>query len=110
MPTTVLLADDNALVRKTIMFVLQAAPDLQIVGQAATYAETLELASSLFPQVIVLDVHMPDEHCFTRAKIKSGLRGSRCSRCLSGRMTTRCHSPRLSVRTMCGIRVNWALN
>jgi DNA-binding NarL/FixJ family response regulator len=36
-------------------------PDLAVIGEAATFAETLELVDGLKPDIVVLDLHMPDE-------------------------------------------------
>jgi two-component system response regulator DevR len=77
MLTTVLLADDNESVRKAIVRLLQGDPDIQVLAQGATFAQTIELASKLHPQVIVLDVHMSDERAVTLAQLKSALMGSR---------------------------------
>jgi DNA-binding NarL/FixJ family response regulator len=76
MPVTVLLADDSERVRKVIVSLLQIVPDIRIVAEASSFAQTMELASELHPQVILLDVHMGDEGCITPAQIKSGLMGS----------------------------------
>ena len=77
MLTTVLLADDNEIVRKAILRLLQGDSDIQVLAQGTTFAQTIELASTLHPQVIVLDVHMSDERAVTPAQLKSGLIGSR---------------------------------
>jgi len=77
MLTTVLLADDNECVRAAILRLLQNDPDIQVLAQGASYAQTIELASKLHPQVIVLDIHMNDERTVTPAQLKSALMGSR---------------------------------
>jgi DNA-binding NarL/FixJ family response regulator len=77
MLTTVLLADDNESVRKAIVRLLQGDSDIQVLAQGATFAQTIELASELHPQVVVLDVHMSDERDVTPAQLKSALIGSR---------------------------------
>jgi DNA-binding NarL/FixJ family response regulator len=59
-PTRVLIADDHAVVREGIRHVLSAAPDFVVVGEAGTGAETLALAKAHQPDVIVLDLSMPD--------------------------------------------------
>jgi DNA-binding NarL/FixJ family response regulator len=74
--TTVLLADDDEIMRKAIVVLLQVDPNIQILGQASSFAQTLELASKLRPQVIVLDLHMNNEKSVTPAQLKSGLMGS----------------------------------
>jgi two-component system nitrate/nitrite response regulator NarL len=74
---TVLLADDNESVRKAILYLLQGDPDIQVLAQGASYAETVELASKLNPHVIVLDMHMKDEGTVPPVQLKSALMGSR---------------------------------
>ncbi len=60
-PIRVLVADDHAIVRTGIRHVLESEPGFAVVGEAATGAEALELATSLRPDVAVLDISMPDE-------------------------------------------------
>jgi two-component system response regulator NreC len=56
----ILLADDHALVRQGFRMILEAQPDMQIVGQAGNGREAVELAEKLQPDVVVMDVAMPD--------------------------------------------------
>jgi DNA-binding NarL/FixJ family response regulator len=56
---TVLLADDQAMVRSGLRALLNAEPDLQVVAEAANGAEALELARRLLPEVVVMDIRMP---------------------------------------------------
>lgn len=56
----VLLADDHALVRQGFRLILSAQPDIEIVGEAGNGRETLELAEKLHPDVVVMDVAMPE--------------------------------------------------
>ena len=77
MSTTVVLADDHETVRKVIASLLRSDPGIQILAQASTFAETLDLVSKLHPQVVVLDVHMKDEKSMAAAQIKSGLMRTR---------------------------------
>ena len=77
MSTTVILADDHMIMRKAIANLLHADPDIQILSQASTFAETLELVSRLHPHVVILDIHMKDENSITPGQLKSGLMGSR---------------------------------
>jgi DNA-binding NarL/FixJ family response regulator len=56
---TVLLADDQALLRGTFTLLLASVPDIEVVGEAATGHEAVELARSLRPQVVVMDIRMP---------------------------------------------------
>ena len=55
----VLVADDHAIVRTGIRHVLEREPGFEVVGEAATGAEALALASELRPDVAVLDISMP---------------------------------------------------
>jgi two-component system, NarL family, response regulator NreC len=55
-----LLADDHAVVRKGFQFILSAQPDFEIVGEASNGKEAVELALSLQPDVVVMDVSMPE--------------------------------------------------
>jgi DNA-binding NarL/FixJ family response regulator len=57
--TTVLLADDQALVRGGLRLIIDAEPDLQVTGEAADGAEAVRLATSLRPDVVLMDVRMP---------------------------------------------------
>jgi DNA-binding NarL/FixJ family response regulator len=56
----VLLADDQPLVRGGFAVFVNGAPDLELVGQAATGREAVELARSAGPDVVVMDIRMPD--------------------------------------------------
>jgi len=55
----VLIADDHPLFRKGMRAMLEALPDTEVVGEAATGEEALALANSLAPDVIVMDLQMP---------------------------------------------------
>lgn len=57
---TVLLVDDQRAVRGAVRMQLELEPDLRIVGEAGTVAEALELAGRLRPDIVVIDVGLPD--------------------------------------------------
>nr|WP_308288697.1 response regulator transcription factor [Microbacterium resistens] len=59
-PTRVLLADDHAMLRAGFRTILDLQPDITVVGEASTGAEAVAQASALRPDVICMDVQMPD--------------------------------------------------
>ncbi|MBI4277283.1 MAG: response regulator transcription factor [Armatimonadetes bacterium] len=56
----VLLADDHTVVREGVRVILTAQPDIEVVGEAATGREAVDLSRRLKPDVVVMDVSMPD--------------------------------------------------
>ncbi|MFF3332608.1 response regulator [Streptomyces sp. NPDC002888] len=59
MPVTVLLVDDEPLVRAGLRAVLEAQPDIEVVGEAADGAAVIPLVRQLRPDVVAMDVRMP---------------------------------------------------
>lgn len=59
MSITVLLADDQAMVRSGLRLILEAQPDIRVVAEAADGAEAVELARRLRPEVCLVDIRMP---------------------------------------------------
>jgi DNA-binding NarL/FixJ family response regulator len=57
--TRILIADDQALVRGAFQVLLDSAPGLRVVGQAADGVEAVELAERLRPDVVLMDIRMP---------------------------------------------------
>jgi two-component system, NarL family, response regulator NreC len=55
----VLVADDHTIVRSGVCLLLNAEPDMQVVGEALDGREALHLAESLQPDVVLLDIAMP---------------------------------------------------
>ena len=58
--TRILLADDHAVVRQGFKMILDAQADMETVGEAANGREAVELAEQLRPDVVVMDVSMPE--------------------------------------------------
>lgn len=59
-PIRVLLVDDHALLRAGFRTILDTQPDITVVGEASSGAEAVARASALRPDVITMDVQMPD--------------------------------------------------
>ena len=57
--TTVLLADDQAMVRGGFRMIIDSAPDMQVVGEAADGTEAVALARQLDPDIVLMDIRMP---------------------------------------------------
>jgi DNA-binding NarL/FixJ family response regulator len=60
MPITVFIADDHAIVREGLASLLDAQPDIDIVGTATNGREALAQVLRLKPQVVILDISMPE--------------------------------------------------
>ena len=58
-PVRVLLADDQELVRHGFAALIEAEPDLTVVGQATSGAEAIDLAYLTRPDVVLMDIRMP---------------------------------------------------
>ena len=56
----VLLADDHTLFRKGIRTMLSEMPEVEVIGEAANGSEALDLANQLVPDVILMDIKMPN--------------------------------------------------
>jgi len=59
MSIRVMLADDEAMVRAGLRLVLEAEPDIDVVGEASDGVDALAAAAQLQPDVVLIDVHMP---------------------------------------------------
>ena len=59
-PIRVLLVDDHAMLRAGFRTILGTQPDIEVVGEAATGADAVAQAAALHPDVITMDVQMPD--------------------------------------------------
>jgi DNA-binding NarL/FixJ family response regulator len=60
LPIKVLLADDHALVRRGFRRLLEDEPDIQVIGEAGSGREAVDLALELRPDVVVMDYAMPE--------------------------------------------------
>ncbi|WP_238015267.1 response regulator transcription factor [Dactylosporangium sp. AC04546] len=73
----VLVADDQPAVRAGLVLILDAAPDVEVVGEAADGAEAVDRGLALRPDVVVMDLRMPrlDGIAATRQLVEAGLTG-----------------------------------
>ncbi|MDO3646292.1 response regulator [Nocardia mangyaensis] len=76
--TTVFLVDDHEIVRRGVGDLISFEPDLDVIGEAGTYAEAMARIPALRPDVVVLDVRLPDgngiELCRELLSTEPGLR------------------------------------
>jgi two-component system response regulator NreC len=56
----ILIADDHGIVREGLRSMIEKEPDMEVVGEAEDGMETVELAKQLSPDVIVMDISMPN--------------------------------------------------
>jgi chemotaxis response regulator CheB len=72
-PIKVPLADGAQVIRQVIRQLLEDQPEVEVVGEAADFAQTIQMAKDLKPHVIVMDLYMPkDRHL----DVKSHLNGA----------------------------------
>ena len=74
---TLLLADDADVIRKTLRNFLEEEPAIKLLGEATNFAETISMTAALKPDVVLLDLHMPDDHSFNPEFVKANLSGAR---------------------------------
>jgi DNA-binding NarL/FixJ family response regulator len=74
MTTTIMLVDDQELLRMGFRMVLDAQPDLEVVGEAGDGREAIAAVTAQAPDIVLMDVRMPDVDgvAATRAIIASG--------------------------------------
>jgi chemotaxis response regulator CheB len=56
--------------RSAIVRLIKENPELEVVGESGTFAQTLELTAALKPDVLLLDLLMPDEDDFATETVK----------------------------------------
>lgn len=56
----ILVVDDHAMVRQSVVAMLAREPDMEVVGTAVNGREAIQIAQSIQPDVIVMDVSMPE--------------------------------------------------
>ena len=66
----VLVADDNDVMRGAIVSLLNEEPSTELVGEAKGFAQTIQLAYALKPDVLLMDLHMSDERDYPPESVK----------------------------------------
>ena len=70
-------ADDAEVMRKAIRSLLSNREDIAVVGEAANIRETIQKTAELHPDLIILDVTMPEKDCIAPTKVKGLLNGAK---------------------------------
>jgi chemotaxis response regulator CheB len=73
MPITVLVADDSETMRSAIVRIIKDNSELELVGESGNFAQTLELTATLKPDILLLDLLMPDENELPVEELKQHL-------------------------------------
>ncbi len=58
----VLIADDHAILRQGLRRILEEEADMEVVGEAATGSEAIALTDELNPDIVIMDISMPDQN------------------------------------------------
>ena len=66
--TTVFLVDDHHIVRRGVADLIEAEPDLEVIGEAGSVSHALARIPALRPEVVVLDVRLPDGNGLERCR------------------------------------------
>jgi two-component system, NarL family, nitrate/nitrite response regulator NarL len=75
-PISIILADDCDAMRHAIRSLLANEVDIALSGEAKNYAELVKRLREIQPDVILMDVHMPDEMKLDAAWVKTRIQGS----------------------------------
>ena len=73
MPIKVLLADDSDIMREAVRKLLAEEPRIQIVGEASTFASAMQMVADFKPDVLLLDLHMPQKRELPAHVVKNQL-------------------------------------
>jgi YesN/AraC family two-component response regulator len=79
MSIKILLADDHKITRQGLSLLINNQPDMEVVAEAANGREAVELADKLAPEVIIMDVSMPDLNGIQIRLRNAQMRGIRIS-------------------------------
>ena len=71
MLVTVLLIGDMDVERESIRRILGSHAEIYLVGEATTFAQAMQMSSDLKPQVVLMDLHMPDDAMISPLEVKT---------------------------------------
>jgi len=74
---SVLVVDHADVIRRTLRDFLKGEPAIKVLGEASNFAEAISMTAALKPDVILLDLHMPDDGSFKPEFVKANLSGAR---------------------------------
>ena len=73
----VFLADDAEVMRNAIRSLLSSREDIAVVGEASNLRETIQKTAELHPDLIILEVGLPEKDCIAPTKVKDSLNGAK---------------------------------
>jgi DNA-binding NarL/FixJ family response regulator len=76
MPITVVIADDMAMMRRAIRRLLDDEPGIKVLGEADDFGAAVKMIEEIKPQIVIMDMHMPDEARLTPSEMKTALASS----------------------------------
>jgi chemotaxis response regulator CheB len=74
---SVLVVDDADVIRRTLRNFSKEEPAIKLLGEASNFAEAISMTAALKPDVILLDLHMPDDRSFSPEFVKANFSGAR---------------------------------
>jgi DNA-binding NarL/FixJ family response regulator len=77
MPIKVLLAEDHEKIRDAVSRHLSSDPEIEVIAVTRKFTEAMELCSQLRPDIVLMDLHMPDERSITPEQVNSGFSQSK---------------------------------
>jgi chemotaxis response regulator CheB len=73
----VFLADDAEVIRRAIRMLLSGRGDIAVVGEASNFLETIQKTAELHPDLIILDLNLPDRDRIPSTEVRGLLNGAR---------------------------------